>query len=191
MSLQRQSRLLPTTLALLAMALAAAGCARDGQRTTTVTKTVVQTAPTDADDAEDDDNGNGDVPVDDVDDATDDADPVDDDDLSPDTSGGGAPAIVVRSPKPFDVVIGSFVLAGNANVFEANVSYQLTGGLGDRVFLRGYTTATCGTGCRGRFRKRIGVRRLPVGNYTLRVFEASAKDGSHLFEVQVPLTVHR
>jgi germination protein M len=63
------------------------------------------------------------------------------------------PVIVVESPAPGAEIQSGFKVTGSANVFEANVSYFL---IADEVeYASGFTTATCGTGCRGRFSFRL------------------------------------
>jgi hypothetical protein len=98
-----------------------------------------------------------------------------------------APPIVVDSPFPGQIVDSTFTLEGSANVFEANVSYRIRSN-GD-ILAEGFSTATCGTGCRGDFAKVIDVfveRRTTV---MLEVFESSAEDGSPLHMVRVPITI--
>ena len=95
--------------------------------------------------------------------------------------------IEVTHPQPLDQVSGSFLLSGTANVTEATVSWELV--KARKAVRSGYVTASCGSGCRGKFRKRISLSGLAPGSYTLLVFEASAKDGSHLHQVVMPLTV--
>jgi germination protein M len=64
------------------------------------------------------------------------------------------PAILVTSPTLNQVVESPIVLRGNANVFEANVGIQILDENGD-VIVETFTTATCGSGCRGAFRARV------------------------------------
>ncbi len=48
------------------------------------------------------------------------------------------------------------MVKGTANVFEANVSIEVSPGVG-KVLARTFTTATCGTGCRGRYQETIDI----------------------------------
>ena len=48
-------------------------------------------------------------------------------------------------------------MRGTANVFEANVTLVLKDSKG-RVLARRFTTATCGTGCRGSYRVYLHFR---------------------------------
>lgn len=97
-----------------------------------------------------------------------------------------APPIVVDSPYPGKVVPQTFALMGSANVFEATVSYRV---LDEElnVLDEGFTTATCGTGCRGEFSEKIRLPKDAPSPVVLEVFESSAEDGSPLHLVTVPL----
>jgi germination protein M len=63
------------------------------------------------------------------------------------------PVIVVESPTPGAEIQSGAKVTGSANVFEANVSYFVVAD--EVVYARGFTTATCGTGCRGTFSFRL------------------------------------
>ena len=60
------------------------------------------------------------------------------------------PVIVVESPKRGERVSSPVTVSGNANVFEANVTVVILDAAGNEL-ARTFTTATCGTGCRGDF----------------------------------------
>jgi hypothetical protein len=62
----------------------------------------------------------------------------------------GKPAIVVETPAPGATVTSPLTVAGNADVFEANVTVIVLGAGGEEL-ARDFTTAECGTGCRGDF----------------------------------------
>ena len=64
------------------------------------------------------------------------------------TGGAELPAIVVESPLPDATVTSPVTVAGTANVFEANVTVIVLDAGGEEL-VRDFTTATCGTGCRG------------------------------------------
>jgi hypothetical protein len=98
---------------------------------------------------------------------------------------GVTPAILVERPAVGEIVAAPLRVTGTANVFEATVSYELVDA-DDRTVEDGFTTATCGTGCRGTF--DVTIRPAPATpTATLRVFEVSAKDGSRVNVVEVPL----
>ncbi len=99
-----------------------------------------------------------------------------------------APPIIVEDPQPGDRVPSTFTMIGTANVFEATVSYRVVDDEGNEL-ADGFTTATCGSGCRGDFSAKIRTevnRRTPA---TLEVFESSAEDGRPLHMVRVPITL--
>jgi hypothetical protein len=96
-----------------------------------------------------------------------------------------APAILVERPAPNDVVTSPLRLTGSANTFEANLQYELLDADGARL-AEGFTTATCGTGCRGTFAVDVFVD-APAGPGTLVVFESSAEDGSRINVVEIPV----
>src|SRR4051812_45298361 len=73
---------------------------------------------------------------------------------------------------------------GEASVFEATVSWELR--QGGRVVKKGFTNAAQGAPGRGPWSATADV---PPGNYVLRAFESSAKDGSETFVDDKPLTV--
>jgi spore germination protein GerM len=99
-----------------------------------------------------------------------------------------APPIIVDGPHPQDEIDETFVLEGTANVFEATVSYRILDEDG-RVLEEGFTTATCGSGCRGDYSKKISVNVTEKTQAVIEVFESSAEDGSPLHMVRVPVTI--
>ncbi|MEX0815925.1 MAG: Gmad2 immunoglobulin-like domain-containing protein [Gaiellales bacterium] len=60
------------------------------------------------------------------------------------------PTILVDSPTPWAEVSNPVTIAGSANVFEANVTVRILDER-NREIAHTFTTATCGTGCRGTF----------------------------------------
>lgn len=96
--------------------------------------------------------------------------------------------IVLEEPYAVQEVGRAFRLKGIANVYEATVSWRLTGEDGE-VFKEGFTTATCGSGCWGTFEDRITLERVPSTRIVLQVFQESAEDGSPMDLVEVPLKV--
>jgi len=75
---------------------------------------------------------------------------------------------------------------GTANTFEANFQYELVGPAG-KVVDENFVTATSGTGTRGTFDFTTKRYTGQVGEGTLLVFELSAKDGSRINEVRIPV----
>jgi hypothetical protein len=66
------------------------------------------------------------------------------------------------------------VVKGEATVFEATVSWELL--KGSAVVKSGHATASEGAPGRGTYSFSLGT--LPAGDYTIRVFELSAEDGT-------------
>ena len=96
------------------------------------------------------------------------------------------PIILVESPLPGETVTSPLRTAGTADTFEATLNYTLTDSAG-RVLKEGFTTATSGSGTRGTFSVTIPYPAGSAGAGTLSVFEVSAKDGSHINAITVPL----
>ena len=101
---------------------------------------------------------------------------------------GLLPPIVVDAPVAGARVASPITVAGTANVFEATVSIRILDESG-RVVGKTFTTATCGTGCRGTYsaKVRYHVGRTQPG--TIMVFEASAQDGRPIHVQRVPVTL--
>ncbi|NND74678.1 MAG: hypothetical protein HKN44_06685 [Ilumatobacter sp.] len=95
------------------------------------------------------------------------------------------PLILVEGPLPFETVRGDVRVHGTANVFEATVSLRITAADGEVLF-DGFTTALCGSGCRGEFDVTIPVD--VAGAATVTVFEVSSRDGSEINAVEIPVT---
>jgi len=101
---------------------------------------------------------------------------------------GYLPAITVRSPVIGAQVGNPVTVSGTADVFEATVSVRILDSAGHEI-ARTFTTATCGTGCRGGYSVTIpySVPRAQPG--TIVVFESSAKDGQPVNVQQIPVTL--
>lgn len=93
--------------------------------------------------------------------------------------------IVVEHPYAGGTPDRTFMLSGIANVFEANVSWQLVDEQ-SKVLQEGFTTATCGTGCWGTFEDEITYKG-DLDYVRLLVFQSSPEDGSPMHLVEVPL----
>jgi Immunoglobulin-like domain of bacterial spore germination/Sporulation and spore germination len=99
-----------------------------------------------------------------------------------------SPPIVVESPKIASEHSSPLIVSGTANVFEANVSMELVIGSGKNAdTIETFTTATCGSGCRGDFSTEIEFNIDKPTGARLHVFEVSAEDGSRLYEVILPV----
>jgi hypothetical protein len=101
------------------------------------------------------------------------------------------PAILVESPLAFDPVGSPLRVIGTANTFEATFDYELTDTDG-RIVDSGYVTATSGSGTRGTFDFTTKPYTVPFdGIGSLIVFERSAKDGSRIHLVEIPLEMKK
>ncbi len=100
------------------------------------------------------------------------------------------PAILVESPLSFDDVTSPLRATGTANTFEANFQYELTDTDG-RIIAEHFVTATSGTGTRGTFEFTVPSTVKFDGVGELIVFESSAKDGSRINLVEIPLRMTR
>lgn len=98
------------------------------------------------------------------------------------------PAIVVEKPAPGARITSGTTVTGTANVFEANVSYFVIAN--EHVYAKGFTTATCGTGCRGRFsfRLRFDVSK-PVEATLVVNDDDAAGTGTPPHVVRIPVTL--
>jgi hypothetical protein len=90
------------------------------------------------------------------------------------------------NPEIGERVSSPITISGTADVFEAVVSIAI---LDEhrRTVASSFTMATCGTGCRGSYTTDV---RYDVGTRqpgTIRVYEVSAKDGSPLHVVEIPV----
>ena len=101
------------------------------------------------------------------------------------------PAVLVESPLSFESVASPLRVTGTANTFEATFNYELadTDGL---IVDENFVTATSGTGTRGTFDFTTAPFTVPFdGVGSLIVFELSAKDGSRINLVEIPLRMAR
>lgn len=102
--------------------------------------------------------------------------------------GDHLPPILVESPLIGETVDNPVTIAGSANVFEATVSIRILDSNGNEI-ARTFTTATCGSGCRGDYSKNVAYRVDAEQPGTIEVFEASAIDGSPSNTVRIPVTL--
>jgi hypothetical protein len=98
------------------------------------------------------------------------------------------PAIVVLGPSIGQTVSNPVTVSGTADVFEATVSLRILDQNGKEI-ARAFTTATCGTGCRGDYSTSMSYKVDNEQPGTIEVFESSAKDGSPINVVSIPVTL--
>ena len=99
-----------------------------------------------------------------------------------------APPIVVNRPYPNEPISSPVKVSGSANVFEANVMIRVLDRNGKQL-VETFTTATCGSGCRGEFSDSLSfkVGEEQVGR--VEVFWESAEDGSPQDIVSLPVSL--
>jgi hypothetical protein len=95
------------------------------------------------------------------------------------------PAVVVLDPVIGQRVTSPITVTGTADVFEATVNVRLLDADG-RQIATAFTTASCGSGCRGDFRIRLPYR-SGAGRATVEAYWVSPKDGSRRDAVAVPI----
>ena len=98
------------------------------------------------------------------------------------------PAILVEGPVIGQRIPNPVTVSGKANVFEATVSLRILDENGKTV-ANTFTTATCGTGCRGDYSVSVPYSVDHEQQGTVEVYESSAKDGSAINVVDIPVTL--
>lgn len=96
------------------------------------------------------------------------------------------PPIVVTGPVVGVRVTSPVTIAGTANVFEATVSIRILDSDGAEIATT-FTTATCGTGCRGDYAVAVPYQLSDDQPGTIQVYEVSAADGSRVNVVDIPV----
>jgi germination protein M len=96
------------------------------------------------------------------------------------------PAIFIESPAPGDALGTSLRLEGTAEVFEAQFQIELRDS-GGNLLLHEPVMATVGTGQRGNFDATFAYQTLLPGPGQLTAFDLSAKDGSRIDTVSIPV----
>jgi germination protein M len=99
---------------------------------------------------------------------------------------GLTPAILVESPAVGDTVGSPMRITGTANTFEATFMITITDWDG-KVIVEQFATATSGSGTRGTFDVSVPFTWSTYPRGALTVWEESAKDGSHINVVEIPL----
>ncbi|MDI3341463.1 MAG: GerMN domain-containing protein [Sphaerobacter sp.] len=98
------------------------------------------------------------------------------------------PAILVETPVVGDTVSPPLHVAGTANTFEATFMIEILDGAGNQVAEQ-VVTATAGSGTRGTFAVDIPFSVAKPGPGAVVAYELSAKDGSRINEVEIPVTL--
>jgi hypothetical protein len=99
------------------------------------------------------------------------------------------PAIVVAEPAQGATVTSPVTVSGTANVFEANVTVAVLDAKG-KIVGKTFTTASCGTGCRGSYSVAVTYRVAKQQPGTIVVHDDDAEGtGSPPHSVRVPVTL--
>jgi len=98
-----------------------------------------------------------------------------------------SPAILVESPTPGADVSADLEVSGTSNTFEATYQWAILDG-DDEILEQDFGTASSGTGTRGTWSFEVDLGDY-TGPATVKVYESSAKDGSEINVVIVPVTV--
>ena len=133
---------------------------------------------------------------------------IDGDPLSAVGGGSGDPArardfedllapITVTWPHPGATLTDLDTIRGTANTFEANVVYRVLDANGESVLVNDkkqpvdewFTTATCGTGCRGTWEATLDLDFAGIQEGVLEVYEPSAENGEPMHVVRIPVTL--
>lgn len=97
------------------------------------------------------------------------------------------PAVLIEIPLPFAQVRSPLRVIGSSNTFEATSQLELLDKNG-KLLAKKTVTATSGTGTRGAFDVTLRFK-APAGPATLVSYENSAKDGSRIDVVRIPLQI--
>jgi Immunoglobulin-like domain of bacterial spore germination/Sporulation and spore germination len=98
------------------------------------------------------------------------------------------PPIVVAMPAIGATVTSPVTVAGTANVYEATVSIRVLDASGAEIATT-FTTATCGSGCRGSYSTPVEFAVSKTQPGTIQVYEISAEDGTRIHLVDIPVTL--
>ncbi|MFA9559151.1 Gmad2 immunoglobulin-like domain-containing protein [Evansella sp. AB-rgal1] len=96
-------------------------------------------------------------------------------------------AIKIFSPAPHAEVENQVIVKGVARVFEGTLQYELEDG--HYILASGFTTTSAGAPEWGEFEIVIDIDFVSNQSATIILFEESAKDGSRINELYIPLTV--
>ncbi len=96
-------------------------------------------------------------------------------------------AFKIESPLPNETVSDEFLFKGKARVFEAAFQYELKDG--DTVISSDFLMASEGAPAWGTFETMISVPKNVKDQLILKIFVESAKDGSEINILEIPLKV--
>jgi nucleoid-associated protein YgaU len=97
------------------------------------------------------------------------------------------PGISIRQPKANDIVDNPIIVCGISTAFEATIQVRIRDGKGNEIY-RNFFTAGGGNGIFGNLNIELLLEKMPkTAMATLEVFESSAKDGSEIDKVVIPI----
>lgn len=99
---------------------------------------------------------------------------------------GYLPAITVQNPAIGEQVTSPVTVSGTADVFEAVVSVRILDAAGHEI-ARTFSTASCGTGCRGGYSVPVSYTVASAQRGTIEVFESSPKNGQPVNVQTIPV----
>jgi hypothetical protein len=99
------------------------------------------------------------------------------------------PAVLIENPLPFEHVDSPLRVSGSSNTFEATSQLELLDARG-KLLAAKTVTASSGTGTRGTFSVSLNFH-APAGAATLVSYEYSARDGSRIDVVRIPVRISR
>jgi germination protein M len=97
-----------------------------------------------------------------------------------------SPAILVESPTPGEIVSSPLRLTGTAMTFEATIQIEIVDNSGQIIY-EDFATAEVGTGFRGPFDLTIPFELTREGFGAVIVYEESARDGSRINLIEIPV----
>ena len=101
---------------------------------------------------------------------------------------GYLPPITVQNPAIGQQVTSPVTVSGTADVFEAVVSVRILNSAGNEI-ARTFSTASCGTGCRGNYSVPISYTVAQEESGMIEVFESSPKNGQPISVQLIPVTL--
>ncbi len=101
---------------------------------------------------------------------------------------GYLPAITVQNPVIGARLSSPVTVSGTADVFEAVVSVRILDSAGNQI-ARTFSTASCGTGCRGGYSVPVTYTVTRAEPGTLEVFESSPENGQPVNVQLIPVTL--
>jgi sporulation and spore germination protein/immunoglobulin-like protein involved in spore germination len=99
---------------------------------------------------------------------------------------GYLPAITVQNPVIGARLSSPVTVSGTADVFEAVVSVRILDSAGNQI-ARTFSTASCGTGCRGGYSIPVSYTVTRAEPGTIEVFETSPKNGQPVNVQLIPV----